>query len=67
MQDMKPVLEAQIRLNISHAVEIAIKNAPINEQNKDRDAITRIVSDLLGLNHLRENKQSVTKKIKGLI
>lgn len=55
MQDMTQELEAQIRRNIAHAVEIAIKNAPIDEQDKDRDAITRIVSDLLGLSHLCGN------------
>lgn len=51
MGHMTPELETQIRMNIAQAVEIAIKNAPIDEQDKDRDAITRIVSDLLGLNY----------------
>ncbi len=62
MQHMTPAVEAELRKNITCAIEIAIKNAPIYEQDRDREEITRIISDLLGLNHLREKKQSVTSK-----
>lgn len=54
MTIMNKELEDQIRANISQAVEIAIRNAPVSAQTENRAEITKIVTSVLGLSDASE-------------